>query len=62
MIKVYPFILKEKSQLKIQKNQEDLATTLCTPSVTTINNILLYSKNLELKVSVYIDCVEIIKS
>ncbi len=62
MIKVYPIILEKKSKLKEQTNQKIIEANLYMPSIKTINTILLYSKNLELKVSVYVDCVEIIKS
>ena len=62
MIKVYPFILKKKSKLNKQLIQEDIDTNLYLPSISTINNILLYSKNLEIKASGYLDKIEITKS
>jgi hypothetical protein len=62
MIKVYPIFLDKQSKVKKQTNQEEIKTNLYLPSITTINNILLFSKNLESKRSVYIDRVEITKS
>ena len=62
MIKVYPFILKKKSKLNKQLIQEEIDTNLYLPSISTINNILLYSKNIEIKASGYLDKIEITKS
>ncbi len=62
MIKVYPIILEKQSKLKEQTNQKIIEANLYMPSIKTINTILLYSKNLELKGSVYVDWVEITKS
>ena len=62
MIKVYPIILEKQSKVKKQTNQEEIKANLFLPSITTIDNILLFSKNLESKVSVYFDWVDIIKS
>ena len=62
MIKVYPIILEKQSKLKEQTNQKIIEENLYMPSIKTINTILLYSKNLELKGSVFVDWVEITKS
>jgi hypothetical protein len=62
MIKVYPIILEKQSKLKEQTKQKIIEANLYMPSIKTINTILLYSKNLELKGSVYVDWVEITKS
>lgn len=62
MIKVYPIIIEKQSKLKEQTNQMIIEANLYMPSIKTINTILLYSKNLELKGSVYVDWVEITKS
>ena len=62
MIKVYPIIHEKQSKLKEQTNQKIIEATLYMPSIKTINTLLLYSKNLELKGSVYVDWVEITKS